>query len=248
MTLGKNHLFPLIAFAVLGAGYVVYVTLFPPSLTFEDRIYPPGFRELVLARAVSPPGPMFGIERTERDASKLDRKDICDALFRDPNSPWTGKAAAAVQVATFLDYRCPYCKTLSGLIATLPGDNFRIVFHEWAILGSGSVLAARAALAADRQGKYLPIHARLMDARLLPTEGYIDAVAGDLGLDLARLHADMNSESVSLALRRTAALATTLGFVGTPALTVGRTIVQGEISRRQLEGLIAEEARMPKVC
>lgn len=247
MPLTRTHLLLLAAVAVAGAAYVVHAR-FSPTLAFEDRLYPPGFRELVLPRAVSAPNPMFGIERAGREVDRPDRKDICAALFRDVNLPEAGNPAGAVQFATFLDYRCPYCKTLSGIIAAMPDSNLRILFHEWAILGPASELAARAALAANAQGKYLPFHTRLMNARLLPTPGYIDALAGELGMDVKRLHADMASDSITRTLRRTARLATDLSFFGTPALVVGRTIVQGEITRSQLEGLIAQEAQARGPC
>ena len=148
-----------------------------------------------------------------------------------------------MSLVTFFDYRCPYCKTLAAIMSAMRFDNVRVVFHEWAILGEPSVLAARAALAADRQGKYLALHARLMNARLVPTPTYIDAIAAELGINLPQFHTDMTSQSVTLALQRTAALASALGLIGTPALVVGRTVVQGEISRGQLERLIEEEMR-----
>jgi len=131
-------------------------------------------------------------------------------------------------------------------LPSLPLENVRLIYREWAILGPPSVLAARAALAADRQGKYLPLHERLMRSRLILTMDYIDALAGDLGIDRARLHTDMTASGTELALRRTAKLASSLGFLGTPGLVVGRTVVQGEISRRDLEALIAEEKRSPQ--
>ena len=146
---------------------------------------------------------------------------------------------------TFLDYRCPYCKTLSNIIAKMDGDDARFVYREWPILGDASMLAARAALAADWQGKYIAFHNRLMNTRLIPTPGLIDSIAKDLGLDLEKLRTDMNAETTTLALRQNAALATALGLSGTPVLVVGRTVVQGDITRRQLEKLIADERSQP---
>ena len=52
----------------------------------------------------------------------------------------------------------------------------------------------------------------------------------------------MASDETTLALRRTSALARELGFLGTPSLVVGRTLVQGAITRAELESLIEIEA------
>jgi predicted DsbA family dithiol-disulfide isomerase len=84
-----------------------------------------------------------------------------------------------------------------------------------------------------------------MNSRLIPTPALIDSIATDLGLDVGKLHTDMTSQATGQALSQTALLATALGLHGTPALVVGRTIVQGEITRRQLEKLIANERALP---
>jgi protein-disulfide isomerase len=132
----------------------------------------------------------------------------------------------------------------------MQADNVRIIYKEWPILGDSSVLAARAGLAADKQGKYLAFHTRLMNSRLIPTAAYIEGISVDLGMNQSQLRVDMDSQITTLAIQRTSALASTLSLIGTPALVVGRTIVQGEITRRQLDRLIENERQLqsPKVC
>ena len=104
------------------------------------------------------------------------------------------------------------------------------------------MLAARAALAVAKQGRYLDFHARLMETRFMPTLAYVEALAEDIGLDQSQLVADMDAPDIAAHLQRSAMLASRFGFVGTPGMVVGRTIVQGAITRAALEDLIAEEA------
>ncbi|MGZ5810859.1 MAG: DsbA family protein [Xanthobacteraceae bacterium] len=248
----RSHLYVAIA-ALAIVGYLFYAYLHVSTLTFAPRSYPQGYRDLVLMTTVSQPDPIFGVPDIAREGAiqaKPTGKDFCDALLHDPVAPVAGDKNGVVPLVTFFDYRCPYCKVLAGILSSMPFDNVRVVYHEWAILGPQSVLAARAALAADRQGKYLALHDRLMRARLVVTPDYIDAIAAELGLDIAQLHRDMNAEAATHALQRSAALAKALGFLGTPALIVGRTIAQGEISRSQLELLIKDEVQpaAPKTC
>jgi len=89
-----------------------------------------------------------------------------------------------------------------------------------------------------------------MNSRLIPTAAYIEEIAVDLGMNQSQLRMDMNSPITMLAIQRTSALASALSLIGTPALVVGRTIVQGEITRSQLERLIENERHLqsPKVC
>lgn len=236
--------------AIMIAAYFAWSNLSPPKLELRDLAFPQGFRTLVLESASSPFDPFVGLrQRPVGDAApKPDTQQVCEALFRDLGSPAIGKPDSQVQIATFLDYRCPYCKTLADILSKIHNDNVRIVYKEWPILGDGSVLAARAGLAADRQGQYLAFHLRLMRSRFTPSIAYIEDLARELGINAARLRDDMNSDGTTHAIQRTAALASALGFIGTPAMVVGRTIVQGEISDRQLKRLIEDEMQSPKAC
>ena len=252
MSVTKNRVYVILTAITLVVAYFLFSTLPPPKLEFRDRAFPRGFRDLVLESASSQIDPLFGLQRSPLvdAASEQGLQEVCDALFRDPNSPAVGNRDSEVQIVAFLDYRCPYCKKLTNIISKMQADNVRIIYKEWPILGDSSVLAARAGLAADKQGKYLAFHTRLMNSRLIPTTAYIEEIAGELGMNSSQLRADMNSANTTLAIQRTFALATALSLLGTPALVVGRTIVQGEITRSQLDRLIEDERhlQLPKVC
>ncbi|OYX18362.1 MAG: disulfide bond formation protein DsbA, partial [Brevundimonas diminuta] len=82
-------------------------------------------------------------------------------LAADARDPAFGPANAKVTVIEFFDFRCPGCKAVApeyrALMAAHP--DVRFVFKDWPILDRGedvsSQYAARAALAAHQQGKYL---------------------------------------------------------------------------------------------
>jgi protein-disulfide isomerase len=251
----KSIYVALIAIVVI-AGSLAFWIGRSPKLEFKQRGFPEGFRELVLENGSSCFDPIAGLTRNisavgSEDRTKRDVHGICDALFRDPNSPAVGSPHTKVQIVEFFDYRCPYCKTLTKILAEMQGsDRVRIVYKEWPILGNSSELAARAALAAAKQSKYLPFHMRLMNSRFIPTAAYIEDLAVELGMNQAQLLKDMNANDITVAIQRTAALASELGFTGTPALVVGRTIVQGAITRIQLGSLIENEQSLqsPAVC
>lgn len=252
MSVTKNQLFTILTATTFVAVYFLFSIATPPRLEFRDRTFPAGFRDLVLDGASSQFDPLFGMQQVPLvdDGSKQAQQQVCDALFRDPNSPAVGNRDSGVHIVAFLDYRCPYCKKLTNILAKMQADNVRIVWKEWPILGDSSLLAARAALAADKQGKYLAFHTRLMNSRLIPTATYIEEIAVALGLNQSQLRTDMNSAATTLAIQHTSGLASALGLLGTPALVVGRTIVQGEITQSQLERLIENERHLqsPKVC
>lgn len=158
--------------------------------------------------------------------------DNADALLRDETAPAAGNPDASFTVVEFFDYRCPYCKSVAGqFIDTVQEDgDLRVVFKEFPILGEWSMLAARAALAADRQGKYLPLHRALMEYKGEPTEEAIYGIAQAQGIDVERLRQDMQSSDIDEQLDRNYALARSLGVRGTPAFIIGDELVPGALS------------------
>jgi protein-disulfide isomerase len=249
MRMTWKHAAAIVVAAILGAGLFVWSGTRAPSLSFQDRAYPQGFRELVLANVSSRLDPLAVLPGAEAVAARPGTPEVCEGLFRDTSSPAVGRRDAPVQIAAFLDYRCPYCRTLAGIMTAARSDSIRLIYKEWPILGEPSQLAARAALAANRQGRYPAFHARLMGTRLIPTPRLIEEMAAELSLDPARLRDDMRSPAIAAEIARNFALASALGFVGTPVLVIGRTIAQGDITRHQLERLIEEERAQPAmVC
>jgi len=166
-----------------------------------------------------------------------------ELLFNDATSPVAGNPEGDVTVVEFFDYKCPYCKrvlkTLQQAMKEDPG--IRMVFKEFPILGPGSVIAARAALASRNQypEKYAEFHDALMTSRQKLTESYVLDVATDLGFDRERLRADMYATEISAVLDRNRALAEDIGIRGTPGFVIGDKLVPGALDLQTLKRLIA---------
>lgn len=215
----------------------------PVDLKFVELSSPKGFRSLVLNAQSSGFDPLFAVGMQTAQKQSGQPLALCETLYHDSSSPELGDRQAKVSIAEFFDYRCPYCKVLKDILDQVRiKQNVRVIYKEWPILSEGSKLAARAALAAVSQGKYMAFHSQLMNARLLTTPAYVKHLAVKNTIDPDTLFRDMQNPRISAALQRNAALAHELGIVGTPALVVGRTIVQGAISQKQLERLIDLEA------
>ncbi len=86
----------------------------------------------------------------------------------DPDrDPVVGNPNASVTVVEFFDYQCPVCKRVASTVARLTreDDDVRVVFKEFPVFGEASVFAARASMAADKQGKYEDFHVELLKSR-----------------------------------------------------------------------------------
>ena len=107
------------------------------------------------------------------------------------------------------------------------------------ILGPQSVVAARALLAAHRQGKYAELYDALMSLRGEPTDAAIRGEAERVGLDYARLRREMEDPAIQQRLDANIALARALRIEGTPALIIGETLVPGALPVAQIEQMVA---------
>jgi protein-disulfide isomerase len=146
-------------------------------------------------------------------------------LAADPRDPSFGPANAKVTVVEFFDFRCPGCKATAPEVLALmqAHPDVRFVFKDWPILDRGSDgmshLSARAAQAAHRQGKYLPVFRDLMAEPDL-TPDTIARILNDNGVSLPQAEAAMASGEIASHLADVQTTATTLGLQGTPTFMI----------------------------
>jgi len=161
-----------------------------------------------------------------------------DALENDPRDASIGPKDAKVTIVEFFDYNCGFCKRstpwVEDAIAKY-GDDVRFIFKELPILEDRtktSRLASRAALAADKQGKYKEMHFALMNQKRLSGE-IIRETAENIGLDMRRYEADMADPTIDQHISDTLELAYRLpALTGTPFFIIGDEYVSGANTQR----------------
>jgi protein-disulfide isomerase len=189
-------------------------------------------------------------EEAEKQAAAAQAlKQYRSELLQNAGSPVGGNPTGDVTVVEFFDYNCGYCKRVAPTVnAVLTSDpNVRIVYKEFAILGPNSIVAARAALAAQRQGKYGEFHDALMSAEQADADTVAEA-ARALGLDYEKLVKDMEDPKITEQLERNYRLATALGINGTPAFVIGDRLVPGAIDEAAMMEIIAAERAKTKAA
>jgi protein-disulfide isomerase len=181
-------------------------------------------------------------EEAQKQARAQAVKGLKPQLMNAPASPVLGNPNGDVTVVEFLDYRCPYCKAMHQPIADMiaADGNVRVVIKEFPILGDDSLFAARAALAAGKQGKYAEMHSALMTFKGKLSAQDVENAAGQLGLDVVRLKDDMAAPDVDQELQQNYNLAESLGINGTPAFVIGDTLIPGAIKLDDLKAHIAK--------
>ena len=245
----RDLLLGLAGVAAVGGGWQAWVHR-PRAMTFEPIASLPGWRKTVFEGVTAPSGGLssgtafLGIGSGEPTAQSIAPAQLCRTLFRKSDHD-------TVPVAVFSDFFCPYCRTLTERLAERAaenGSNITINWHELPLLGPSSVIAARAAIAADMQSAYPEFQARLMGSPFRPTPGFLIDTAVSVNLDPAKFVSDIEGQIVASRLARSRGAARTLGIYGTPAMVVGRTLVIGEISEKHLDELLELEAGAPATC
>jgi protein-disulfide isomerase len=181
------------------------------------------------------------------DGRRVALTPVVAAVLADPGSPAAGAARPQVTVVVFTDYQCGICKAtdpaLGRLLAADP--TVRVVWKDWPIRGPMSDYAARVALAAHHQGRYVQVHAALMATRGALTPARIDAVARAAGADPGL---GPHARAIEAQIARHRAQAFGLGLQGTPAYLVGPYLLQGGLDDRRLRHAVetARRAGPPK--
>jgi protein-disulfide isomerase len=165
-----------------------------------------------------------------------------DALYSDPDTPVAGNPVGDVTVVEFFDYHCPYCKAVSGPLEQLLQEDkgVRLVLKEFPILGEDSVLASHAALASVAQGKYWAFHQALMQHRGKFDMDVIKTIAAKVGLDPAKLAADMGTQQIEPLIAANHKLARALDVGATPTFVIGDKVIEGAVPLDELKEAIKQ--------
>lgn len=184
-------------------------------------------------------------QAVEQAAQKL--KQHSAELFNDPTAPVGGNPKGDVTVVEFFDYQCGFCKRVAPAVEALieQDRNVRVVYKQFAILGPQSSVAARAALASARQGKYEAYHRALMAAESVDDES-LKRLAEQVGLDYAQLQKDMEDSALNTMLEANFQLATGLGITGTPTFVIGDRVIPGAASTEQLADAVNQARKATK--
>ncbi|PYN10701.1 MAG: hypothetical protein DME05_26550 [Candidatus Rokuibacteriota bacterium] len=171
-------------------------------------------------------------------------RDHQQALLSDQGSPVEGNAQGKVTIVEFFDYRCVHCRRVASTIDNLMRSNasVRVIYKNFPVLGEPSVLAARAAVAAQQQGGWPKLHRAMLAYEGDFTTETLLKLGTSVGLDSGKLKTDMMSPATDKALQANLTLAAALGVDVTPTFVIGERVIKGALSAEAFQALVDEEA------
>lgn len=179
-------------------------------------------------------------EQAAAEAQKMIEANL-PALNNDANSPFVGNADAKVVLVEFFDFSCHYCHKVYPEVKKIIAANpdIKVVFKPLSFVAPISQYAAKAAMAANEQGKFYEAYNAIFSFEGRPDEAKIDELVASTGVDMEKLKADMNSDKVDSALRGINDLAGKIQVNGVPSLfldgkqlqTLDGAVMQKEIDK-----------------
>ncbi len=190
--------------------------------------------------------PRKAAANTVEDVLKQEKVD-----FQTPKNSFSiGSKNAPVTIITFTEFLCPFCGRLDPSIHALQKefgkDKVRIIFQSRIVHGERAEFYHRAAAAAGKQDKFWEFTASLFSTSRewsrTPTEEAFDKViapkAKELGLNVAKLKKDMDSEEIKALVKAENDLGSKLGVRGTPTSFINGYMVRGAKPKEFFKGVI----------
>jgi protein-disulfide isomerase len=164
-----------------------------------------------------------------------------------PEDQVKGQAGSKVVLVEYSDFQCPACGAYYPILKRLYqefGDRMRFVYRHFPLKQHlHAVLAARAAEAAGRQGKFWEMHDLIFEGQSTwtaqndPEETFI-GYARKLRLDIKQFRADLDSREVQNAIEKNEESGNQAGIEGTPTFFLNGVMIQNPRSYDEFKNLI----------
>ncbi|MDH3202366.1 MAG: DsbA family protein [Myxococcales bacterium] len=139
-------------------------------------------------------------------------------------SPLRGSPMAPVTIYEFSDFQCPHCRLAAPYLKKIVDDSngkVKLVFKQYPLPGHPKAReAAKAAIAADRQGKFWEMHDLIFKNQAKLETANFENYAKELGLDLERFRVDLKSKEVETKIEADRAEGKKIGVDSTPSIYV----------------------------
>lgn len=147
-------------------------------------------------------------------------------------SPNRGPATAPITIVEYSDFQCTYCQKTQPTIQQFWDQNPGKVFHIFKNFPLVSIHpsaepAARAALAANKQGKFWEYRKLLFENQQNLSQQTFEQFAQQLGMNLEQFKADMESPEIKALIQKDMQEALKIGVQSTPTFIINGTEVQG---------------------
>jgi protein-disulfide isomerase len=135
-----------------------------------------------------------------------------------------GSAGARITLVEFADYECPHCKRFQPVLRQILDEfkgEVKLYFKHYPLpQHTQARMAAEAATAAQKQGKFWPYEEKLWANQDNLTQAELEKYAKETGLDMAKFRQDMESPGVKARVQKDRTEGSAAGISSTPTLFI----------------------------
>ncbi len=154
---------------------------------------------------------------------------------------------ALVTIVEFSDFECPFCSRGGNTVKAVKneyGDKVRVVFkHHPLPFHRNAGPAHKAAIAAQKQGKFWEFHDKAFENQRGLNEDNFVAWAKELGLDVDKFNKDRKDASADARIKADMEMAATIKVQGTPNFLINGRKVVGAQPKGVFKAVIDEEIK-----
>jgi protein-disulfide isomerase len=140
------------------------------------------------------------------------------------DAPMKGNANAKVSLVEFADYECPHCKRFQPVLRQILDEfhgEVKLYFKHYPLpQHTNARLAAEAATAAQKQGKFWPYEEKLWANQDNLTPAELEKYAKEAGLDVAKFRQDLEAPATKAHVQKDRVEGSTAGISSTPTLFI----------------------------
>ena len=186
-------------------------------------------------------------QQQQQQASKQEKLEEFKTNSQEKigNSPTLGSTEQKIVLFEFSDFQCPFCSKVQGNLKEFMAkhqEQVTLVFKHLPLtrIHPQAIPAAKAAWAAQQQGKFWEYHDALFEQQdKLAEELYVE-IANNLSLDLEKFNNDRNSEAATDELEEDIKLAQKIGVSGTPFFILNGETFSGAVELSKMEKVLAK--------
>jgi protein-disulfide isomerase len=167
-------------------------------------------------------------------------------------SPVKGAPNAPVTIVVFSDFQCPFCGRAEPTVKQLEDeykDKVKVVWKNQPLpFHPNAMPAAKAAMAAYKQGKFWEMHDKLFSNQQALSDATYAQYAKELGLDMAKFNADLSSPDIAAGIQKDMQQGSSLGANGTPTFFINGRQLVGAQPAEQFKQIIDDELKKGSVA
>jgi protein-disulfide isomerase len=187
-------------------------------------------------------------QKQAEDQMRASRQEFLQQMLTNPaliigDSPTFGAEEQTIVLVEFSDFQCPFCArahdTVTAFMEKHQGEVTLTYKHlPLKSIHPQALPAAKAAWAAQQQGKFWEYRDRLFEQQKQLGEELYVAIAENLNLDVEQFNRDRNSKDAEAAINQDLALAGDLGINGTPFFFLNQEAFSGALDVAEMEKVL----------